>query len=148
MSANQTRDRPGLFLLIFACALLLTAVGGWQLHRDARGLTKATALTGAGDARFYTSLSEDDFHNAALVFSHAPQGLVRRTVEPLHREDATMFRVETESTGRLAVYTDSRPEPDLQGDAPPRWYLKAGNDLYVEFGRPGADPPAPAPKGR
>jgi len=148
MPANQTRGRPGLFLLIFACALLLAAAGGWELRREARGLTTAAALTGVGDASFYTSLSEDDFHNAALVFSHAPQGLFRRTPDPLHRDDARMLRVETESTGRLSVYTDSRPEAGSQGDATPRWYLKAGNDLYVEFGGPSADPPAPAPKGR
>lgn len=143
MPANQTRGTPGLFLLVFGCALLLTAAGGWALRREARGQTAAVALTGVGDASFYTALSEDDFHHPALVFSHAPQGLFRRTADPVRREDARMLRVDTESTGRHTVYTDGGHEPGSQGESAPRWFLKAGHGLYVEFGGAGADPPAP-----
>ena len=145
MPANQTRGTPGLFLLIFACALLLTAAGGWEMRREARGPIAVIALTGVGDASFYTALSNDDFRNPALVFSHAPQGLFRRTEDPVHREDATMLRVETESTGRHTVYTEAVTEPGSPGEAPPRWYLKAGNDRYVEFGGESPNPPRPVP---
>jgi hypothetical protein len=133
MPANQTRGTPGLLLLIFACALLLTAAGGWELRREGRGTVAATALTGIGDKALYTALSEDDSNHPALVFSHAPQGLFRRTAGPVPREDATMLRVETEHTGRFIVYTDTPPQPGPGVDTAPRWYLKAGDDRYVEF---------------
>lgn len=144
MPANQTRGRPGLFLLIFAFALLLTAAGSWELRRAARGLTTAVALTGVGDTRYYTMLSENDFNRPALVFSHAPQGLFRRTADPVHREDSRMLPVEAESTGRHTVYTDAGHEPGAS--AARRWYLKAGTNLYVEFGGVNDGSPRPPPK--
>ena len=49
MPVNQTRGTPGLLLLIFACALLLTAANGWKLRREAREIVSATALTDVGD---------------------------------------------------------------------------------------------------
>ena len=119
MPANQTRGTPGLLLLGFACALLLAAAAGWKLRRESRGTTVAVALTGVGDTRLYTTLSENDFLNPALIFSRAPQGLFRRAEHPVPRDDASMLRVETEQTGRHIVYTEARPEPTRR-ELPPR----------------------------
>src|SRR6187401_2111343 len=77
ISANQSRGTPGLLLLIFACALLLTAAGARVWRRDAHGPTEVVARTGLGDAKYYTALSDNDFTQPALVFSQATDGLFR-----------------------------------------------------------------------
>lgn len=146
MPANQTRGTPGLLLLIFACALLLTAAGAWELRRETPRAVAAVALTGLGDANFYIKLVENDFSEPALNFSRSPGGLFRRTVNPVHRDDAGMLRVETERSGRFNVYTDARPNPGPDGAVSPRWYLKAGDHRYVEFGEEKHPPALPGLK--
>ena len=135
MRINQSRGTPGLMLLIFAGALLLTAAAAWKLRREHRAETRAIPLTGLGDARHYTRLSDDDLHTPALVFPGAPRGLFRRSMDPVRHDDATMRCLELENTGRFMVYIDiAPPATESPGGPDPRWYLKAADNLYVEFG--------------
>ncbi|HEY2573985.1 MAG TPA: hypothetical protein VGH65_07945 [Verrucomicrobiaceae bacterium] len=134
MSANQSRGTPGLLLLVFACALLLTAAGAWEWRRQVPGPTGVVALSGVGDANFYTALSENDFARPALVFSQAPEGLFRLTVEPEHHDDTGMRRVEIEHSGRFVVYTEAHPSAAPEGAQSRRWFLKAAGNQYVGFG--------------
>ncbi|MCE9520582.1 MAG: hypothetical protein K8R87_13640 [Verrucomicrobia bacterium] len=53
MPVNQARGTPGLLLLIFACALLLTAVSAWGLRREGHEVVSATTITDAGDSRLH-----------------------------------------------------------------------------------------------
>ena len=49
MPANQSRGTPGLLLLLFAVAVLLTAAAGWELRRTHRSTAHAIPLTAPGD---------------------------------------------------------------------------------------------------
>jgi hypothetical protein len=134
MSANRTRGTPGMILLGYA--LICSAVALDAAHLARRGAhPEARALSGLGDTDFYDGkLTENDFFNPALVFAEAPRGLHRRSVNPLHRDDAKMRPVSFDQTGRCIVYTDARPKAGQDGQPRARWYLKAGDNRYVEFG--------------
>ena len=123
-----------MILLAFACGCALVAAGAARLAW--RGpVAEARALSGIGDEAFYSGgLSENDFFDPALVFDDAPRGLYRRTVNPVHRDDAKMKRMGLERSGKHFVYTDFNSSGTSGSGAPPRWYLKAGTNRYVEFG--------------
>ncbi len=133
-----------MILLVFALALLLATFGGWNHARQiAKGRT-IQPLTGLGDAAYYTNISVNDFYNPALVFPEFPRGIFRRTVKPVHRDDAKMRLVGKEGSGKYFVYTDAKPKSGPDGALVRRWYLKATANSYVEFGErkfwPGYEP--------
>jgi hypothetical protein len=55
-------------------------------------------------------------------------------VNPVPHSDAAMLRHGLDSTGQFIVYEEAHPGAPPSDTAPTRWYLKAGNNLYVEFG--------------
>jgi hypothetical protein len=130
----MTRGTPGLILLIFAALLMAAALVRLIEARTEPEPDVVQPLTGLGDSHYYTSLSDNDFYNAALVFDATRKGLFRRTVHPVHRVDARMVRHEVESTGQFVVYTELRLGNGTKAKGPTRWFLKAGPDHYVEFG--------------
>lgn len=83
--------------------------------------------TGLGDRDYYESLTSNDFYSAGLSFHGHEKGLFRRSGVPLVRDDAKMSRLDRDGSNRVWVYTDAaRPMK--------KFYLKAGEDRYVEFG--------------
>ena len=91
-------------------------------------------LTGLGDAAYYSNVSENDFYNPALVLAEFPRGIFRRTVNPVHRDDGKMRLVGKESSDKFYIYTDAKPKPGPNNVVTRRWYLKAADNRYVEFG--------------
>jgi hypothetical protein len=126
-----------MILLVFASLLLAATLVKTIRARQAPIKDEAQPLTGLGDQSYYSSLSGNDFYNPSLVFDAAPKGLFRRTVVPVTRPDARMMRHGFDSTGKVVVYTESHigaaaaksPHP-----SPTRWFLKSGDNRYVEFG--------------
>ncbi len=134
MRANLERGTPGLILLVFAIALLLAAFGAWSQSRQNMLTRGIQPLTGLGDSAYYTNISESDFYNPALVCPEFPRGIFRRTVNPMHRDDGKMRLIGKESSGKFSVYSDAKPKPGPNGAPLKRWYLKAADNQYVEFG--------------
>lgn len=134
MRANLERGTPGMILLGFAIFLLLAAFGAWSQTRQLQMLPAIQPLTGLGDTKFYSSLSENDFHHPALIFQVFPSGIFRRTVNPVHRDDSRMRLVGKEKSGKYSVYTDAKPKLGSDGAAIKKWYLKAADHHYIEFG--------------
>lgn len=126
MSANLQRGTAGRFLIAWAVLMSGVLLFAWrvQLHpADYRWNEYPTAL---GDSSYYGQLSDNDFYSPVLRMQGKKEGLFRRTVRPMHRDDARMLRLEREATGTFFVYTDTKPTG--------RVYLKAADDRYVEFG--------------
>jgi hypothetical protein len=134
MRANLERGTPGMIHLAFAVAMLLAAFGAWSQARQSMNSPAIQPLTGLGDAAYYSSISENDFYNPALIFPEFPRGIFRRTVKPVHRVDGKMRVVGKESSGKFSLYTDAKPKSGPDGGLLRRWYLKAADNQYVEFG--------------
>lgn len=128
---NMRRGTPGLMLLGFAMLLLVAAVVHVVQFRQHPVQDEIHGLTGLGDGAHYASLSGNDFYNPALVFDAAPKGLYRRSVNAVVRPDARMLRHGVESTGHYIVYTESIHGKPV---SPARWFLKEGDNRYIEFG--------------
>lgn len=134
MRANLERGTPGMILLGFAVILAMATFGAWSQTRHALKSQAIQPLTGLGDAAFYASISENDFYNPAVVSPEFPRGIFRRTMKPMHRDDSKMRLVVKENTGKYSVYTDAKPKPGPDGAVLRRWYLKAADHHYIEFG--------------
>ncbi|MFN7562125.1 MAG: hypothetical protein ACK5TH_10130 [Prosthecobacter sp.] len=131
MSANQLRDTPGRLLLGWAVLLSALVILAWRIHLHPADYEWTEYPTALGDSAFYSELGpEDDRYEANLRFAGQEKGLFRRIEDMVAMEDAVMFKIAKESTGRCFVYKPvSAPR-----DAEPPVYLKAGDNLYVEFG--------------
>jgi hypothetical protein len=123
-----------MILLVFASLLLAATLVKTIRARQAPIKDEAQPLTGLGDQNYYASLSGNDFYNPALVFDAAPKGLFRRTVVPVTRPDARMERHSLDASGKLIVYTESHIGAAALSPHPTRWFLKSGENRYVEFG--------------
>lgn len=134
---NQLRDTPGRLLLGWALLSSALVLFAWRIHvhrPDYDWLEYPTAL---GDTRYYPALpngqglGENDFFGAHLIFRLQDQELrlYRRLHHPTARRDVAMRKVALEASGRYFVYTD-----DTGSASRRRFYLKAGEDRYVEFG--------------
>lgn len=134
MRANLERGTPGMILLGFAVILILATFGAWGQSRRAVKSQSIQPLTGLGDAAFYSALSENDFYNPALISPDFSRGIFRRTVNPVHRDDSKMRLVAKDSSGKYSIYTDAKPKSGPDGVMLRRWYLKAADHHYVEFG--------------
>ena len=135
--SNVTRGTPGLILLVFASLLLAATLVKTIRARQQPAKDEVHPLTGLGDQSYYSSLSGNDFYNPALVFDAAPKGLFRRTVVPVTRPDVRMIRHSLDASGKLVIYTESHIGTALTKSphpSPTRWFLKSGDNRYVEFG--------------
>ncbi len=126
MAANLQRSTPGRFLVLWAALMTGVLIFSWRVHLNRADYDWCDYPTGLGDSRYYKALSPNDFYTACLKFPGHPEGLYRRTVRPVVRDDAKMMKVARNDTGSLFVYA--------RAGHPDRWFLKSGEDRYVEFG--------------
>ena len=126
MAGNIQRSTPGRLLIVWALLLTGVVIFAWRvrLHADDYNWTEWT--TGLGDRAYYTKLSDNDFYKPALVFRGEESGLFRRQRKPVTRPDERMTRLMHDASKRVFVYADPRK--------PGAYYLKAGEDQYIEFG--------------
>ena len=134
---NQMRDTPGRLLLGWAMLFSSLVLLAWKIHvhrPDYDWLEYPTAL---GDTRYYLAthtgqgLGDNDFFEANLRFrlQDRDYALYRRLHRPTARRDVAMRKVALEAAGRYYVYRDNNAAAES-----PRFYLKAGEDRFVEFG--------------
>jgi len=138
---NVMRDTPGRLLLVWAFLFTFLVLLSWRIHvhrADYDWLEYPTAL---GDTGYYplakgSGLGDDDLFEGNLKFTleGKPYTLFRRLVEPTRRKDVRMRKVARDESGRFYVYTDEVANADARGVVKPRFYLKAGEDSYIEFG--------------
>ncbi len=136
-AANVIRDTPGRLLLAWALLFTSLVLFAWRVHvhhADYDWLEYPTAL---GDNAWYDpapgrGLSENDLFEAGLKFTldGKPRALFRRLQHPTRRRDVTMRKVARDDSGRFLIYADTA---DSDG-AGTRFYLKTGEDSYIEFG--------------
>ena len=120
-----------MLLGVFAAVLVVMACTGWHrylsLARDrSPRLIRPTAL---GDHDYYPTEGEEDFHRPMMGFPSQPKGAFRRSETPERHDDSLMVKVGLEGGGRWSIYTF--------GEAPggtPRYFLKAAEGSYIEFG--------------
>lgn len=131
MSANELRDTPGRLLLGWAVLFSALVVLAWRIHLHPTDYEWIEYPTALGDTALYTQLGpEDDRYEPNLKFPGQEKGLFRRVEDPEEMDDAVMFKIAKERTGRCFVY-----KPVTAGrDPEPPAYLKAADGRYVEFG--------------
>ncbi|MFM2168093.1 MAG: hypothetical protein RIS79_2464 [Verrucomicrobiota bacterium] len=131
MSTNQLRDTPGRLLLGWAVLLSALVILAWRIHLHPVDYEWTEYPTALGDRALYLGLGpEDDRYKPNLKFAGQEKGLFRRVEDTVEMDDAVMFKIAKESSGRWFVY-----KPVTAGrDAEPPVYLKAGDGRYVEFG--------------
>ena len=133
---NVIRDTPGRLLLAWGLLFTSLVLLSWRVrvhHADYDWLEYPTAL---GDTAWYDptpgrGLAANDFFDPNLRFNLAgkPQEAYRRLHQPTRRRDLSMRKVARDESGRFYVYADSR-----SSESPRRYYLKTGEDRYIEFG--------------
>lgn len=138
---NVIRDTPGRLLMVWAFLFAFLVLLSWRIHvhrADYDWLEYPTAL---GDRAYYglakgEGLGGDDLVEANLrfVLDGEPQALFRRLVRPTRRKDVRMRKVARDESERFYIYTDEVAKADADGVVKPRFYLKAGEDAYIEFG--------------
>ena len=87
-----------------------------------------------GGLSYDAGVSQDDFNQPVLFFAQKPKGCFRRSDEPESREDGSMQRFSLENSGKYIVYTEAHPKNENEVRKLTRYFLKAGEGLYVEFG--------------
>lgn len=125
MAANVQRSTPGVLLIAWAVLFTSLVIFVWSVRLHGDDFNWTDWPTGLGDHAFYTKLSENDCHTPALVFDKH-EGLFRRQLKPVVRDDARMQRLMLDASKRVFVYQDPRK--------PNAFYLKVGDDQYIEFG--------------
>lgn len=135
-ASNTLRDTPGRLLLAWSLLFTSLVLFSWRVrihHADYDWLEYPTAL---GDKAWYDpapgrGLGTNDFFEANLRFELGgqAQALFRRLHHPTRRRDSAMRKVAREEGGRFYVYQDARDDGPLK-----RFYLKTGEDRYIEFG--------------
>ena len=139
MNGNTARGTPGIMLSVIATGLVVAAFTGWEMRLQHGSVDDVFLISGLGDKTVYLPRDED-FHEASIMLPGRPHGLYRRGVAPLAMPDEAMFRVVTDSTSGLAIYTDDASP----GPAHMRCFLKVTDGAYMEFGErnhwPDSDP--------
>ncbi len=135
-ASNVIRDTPGRLLLAWGLLFTSLVLLSWRVrvhHADYDWLEYPTAL---GDSAWYDpapgrGLGANDFFEPNLRFQldGKPQALFRRLHQPTRRRDLTMRKRAREESGRFYVYADGHAD-----EAGGRFYLKTGEDRYIEFG--------------
>lgn len=126
MSSNLQRSTPGRLLVLWAALMTGVLVYSWRVHLNRADYDWYSNPTALGDAEYYTALSANDFYTPCLKFSGHEEGLFRRTVKPVAREDARMTKLGRDETNRFFVYTLAKKAG--------RFFVKTADDRYVEFG--------------
>lgn len=126
MAANLHRSTPGRLLVLWAGLMTCVLVFAWRVHVNRADYDWCEYPTGLGDHDYYQTFSASDFHAPGLKFPGHPEGLYRRSGRPLKRSDAQMTKLVRDASNRLFVYTDAR--------SPGKFYVKAAQDQYLEFG--------------
>lgn len=157
MQGNQIRDTAGRVMLLWAAGCLLVVVFAWRVHLGRSQFDWAEYPTALGDPDCYSDsamLGENDFFSPNLKFQGREKGLYRRMHAPKARNDEEMIKIARESTGRFFVYAEARAAQDNGGASSGRFYLKAGENAFLEFGErkyypeykePTAGAPSPMP---
>ncbi len=135
--ANQLRETPGRLLLGWALLFSSLVLFAWRVHVHRADYDWLEFPTALGDMRCYPlrasgqGLGPNDFFEPNLRFTLQDRewSLYRRLHHPTSRRDVAMRKIALESLGRHFVYTDTAPST-----APRRFYLKAAEDRYIEFG--------------
>jgi hypothetical protein len=131
MSENIQRDTSGRLLVAWAFLFTALVVLAWRIHLHPADYEWTEYPTALGDTAFYTLLGpDDDRYEPNLKFDAQGKGLFRRVEGTVEMDDAVMFKIAKESSGRCYVY---KPVTAGRGAEPPV-YLKAADGRYVEFG--------------
>lgn len=125
MAANVQRSTPGRLLIVWAALMTSLVIFTWTVRLRANDYDWLEWPTGLGDVQYYKALSDNDFYKPALVFDDH-EGLFRRQTKPIVRDDVRMRRLMMDATRRVFVYSDPKK--------PGAYYLKAGENRYIEFG--------------
>ena len=128
--------------MAWAYLLVLCVLFSWQVkwHRVSVRVQDSYEVpnfpTALGDTRYYKPQGMGDFFAPNVVCINQPKGMFRRMHQPVHRDDARMMKVDPEASGEgPCVYFDSKPRLSREGTRlPSRYYLKTGENLYLEFG--------------
>ncbi len=133
-AANTIRDTPGRLLLAWALLFTSLVLLSWRVHvhhADYDWLEYPTAL---GDNAWYDpapgrGLGSNDLFEGNLQFTlnGGALTLYRRLHQPTTRRDASMRKVARDAGDRHYVYRDPAGKEGL-------FYLKTGEDRYIEFG--------------
>lgn len=133
---NAIRDTPGRLLLAWAILFSSLVLLSWRIHVHRQEYDWLEYPSALGDEAYYDAkaagvLGGNDFFEPNLKFSAGgtEAALYRRLHHPTRRRDVAMRKVAKEESGRFFVYTDA-----VAGEGGWRFYLKAGEDRYVEFG--------------
>ena len=130
MSANEIRDTPGRLLLGWALLLTSLVILAWRIHLHPADYEWIEYPTALGDTQYYTALGRDDRYEPNLRFPGQEKGVYRRAADPVAFDDATMFKLTLEASGRHFVYTPASARTDTHSPV----YLKCGENRYIEFG--------------
>lgn len=141
MKKNTHRATAARFLLFFAGAFLVLSLFVLRIKR-AENLEWLEFPTALGDQKFYTyesgfSENSEDFWNPNLKFQARSKGLYRRNHEPQSWEDGDMYKVGMHEETGLFVYSPVKKingMPQVMPDSKRRFFLKTGDNLYIEFG--------------
>ncbi len=127
--------------MAWAYMLVLCVLFAWRVesHRviDAQqdGYERAVYPTALGDTAYYNPVGFDDFFAANVPCPGQTTGLYRRMHQPVHRDDARMIKLDPDASGSGVVYREDKRRLASDGTPlPSRLYLKAGENLYIEFG--------------
>jgi hypothetical protein len=133
---NVLRDTPGRLLMGWALLFSAVVLLSWRVQVHRAEWEWLEYPTGLGDGVWYDAgaglrgVAVEDFYAANLVFTWEGRRyeLFRRLHEPTRRKDARMVKVGRDQESGLVVY---REEKRVE---PVRFFLKAGDGLYLEFG--------------
>jgi hypothetical protein len=135
--SNVIRDTPGRLLMAWALLFSSLVLLSWRVHVHRSEYDWLEYPTALGDRAYYGTavgdgLGPNDFFEANLKFevSGTDFELFRRLHQPTRRRDVSMRKVARENTGRFYVYTDGALDEDGT-----KFFLKAGEDRYVTFGK-------------
>lgn len=139
MAANEIRDTPGRLLLGWAVLMGSLVLLAWRIHLRPADYEWAEYPTALGDTRYYSALGTDDRYEPNLHLPGQDKGLFRRSLEPVDLEDATMLKLAQDASGRHFIYQPAPPSsPRSPAPTAPAeaavYYLKAGENRYIEFG--------------
>ena len=131
MSGNIQRDTSGRLLLAWALLFTALVVLAWRIYLHPADYEWTEYPTALGDTAYYTQLGpDDDRYEPNLKFAGQEDGLFRRAERPVVMDDAVMFKMGRESSGRFFLYKPVTAERDEK----PPVYLKSAENRYMEFG--------------
>jgi hypothetical protein len=142
MARNERRGTPGRLLTAWAYLLVLCVLFAWRVkfHRftdpPENGYEVPLYPTALGDTRYYQPKDLADFFAPNIACPGVPQGLYRIKHQPVKRDDARMVKVDLYAGGPGPVLYRDAPNRVVKKDQPPkptRYYLKAGENRYIEF---------------